>query len=130
VRLNLTHSGHRPRKRSVLNTLALAIGLPLPVAEREEEKMKTKLMVLVLMAGGSMFAANHVSFGVNVGVVDPACAPQAYNGYTYVRPGFDGRYDFREFDRDHDRGRDHNRDGDRARVRNDYRGYSNEVRHR
>ena len=84
--------------------------------------MKTKVMVLALMAGGSMFAATHVSFGVNIGAVDPVCAPPAYN--TYVHPGYDGRYDYRAFHRDHDR------DRDRARVRDDDRGYSNDFRHR
>jgi hypothetical protein len=82
--------------------------------------MKTKLMVLALMAGGSMFAATHVSFGVNVGAVDPACAPPAYTYVqpAYVQPGYYGRYDNRALDRD----RDHDRDGrfDRAHVRDDH----------
>jgi hypothetical protein len=90
--------------------------------------MKTKLMVLALMAGGSMFAATHVSFGVNIGAVDPACAPQAYNSYTYVQPEYYGRSDYRAFDRDHRR--DWDRGGDRARVRSDNRGYSNDFRRR
>jgi len=36
--------------------------------------MKTKLLVLLLMAGSSMFAATHFSFGVSVG------------GYPYYAP--------------------------------------------
>jgi hypothetical protein len=92
--------------------------------------MKTKLMVLALMAGGSMFAASRVSFGVSVGAVDPYCAPQAYNSYTYVAPRYDNRYD--NGYRDRDRRvvvRDHDRD-DRGRVQNASRGYSNDFHRR
>jgi hypothetical protein len=98
--------------------------------------MKKKLMILGLMAGGSMFAATRFSIGVNVGRVDPACAPQAYN--SYVSPGYSSGYysgysggyrDDRSFDQFRDsrsfhRDRDHDRDErgrDRRLNTNDWR---------
>jgi len=97
--------------------------------------MKKKLMILGLMAGGSMFAATRFSIGVNLGRVDPACAPQAYN--SYVQPGYysgyvggySGRYDRFHDSRNFRRDGDHDRD-DRGRGRDDRRSNSNDWRRR
>lgn len=44
--------------------------------------MKTKLLAILLLAGSSMFARSHFSFGVGIGV-----APYyPYGGYYYAAP--------------------------------------------
>jgi hypothetical protein len=102
--------------------------------------MKTKLMVLALMAGGSMFAATRVTFGVSVGSrVDPYCAPapvyNSYSGYssgygynTYVAPSYNQRFDRRvvvntrrDWDHDRDDHRNVRRDRDDNRFSNSFR---------
>jgi hypothetical protein len=87
-------------------------------------------MILALMAGGSMFAASRYSVGVTVGTANPACAPGAYNSYTYVQPSYDTRFARPAFDRGWDRDGRHDRNDDRWRARNDHRAYSNDFRHR
>lgn len=62
--------------------------------------MKTKLLTFLLLAGSSLFARTHVSFGVGIGVggYGPAYyapppvyyAPPAPIGY-YARPAYPGR---------------------------------------
>lgn len=48
--------------------------------------MKTKLIAILLMAGSSLFAETHFSFGVNLGGYGPGYYGPGYYGPAYYAP--------------------------------------------